>query len=96
MADVAQQSNVLEGVFAVTKANVGEFTSGKIVIAALASELKVTMSRARLISHNLEYHSRVREVRRDRARVDPRVTGLVVVALGLVTTGLIVIGVTLP
>ncbi|QCC60786.1 C2H2-type zinc finger protein [Natrinema thermotolerans] len=81
----------------VTEDDVDELTSGGIEIGDLAEELDVHRNEARLIAHQLGFYKRVREVWRDRerAQLDPRLGGLLVVALGLVTIGLLAVGVTL-
>ncbi|WP_455448335.1 hypothetical protein [Natrinema thermotolerans] len=82
----------------VTEDDVDELTSGGIEIGDLAEELDVHRNEARLIAHQLGFYKRVREVWRDRerAQLDPRLGGLLVVALGLVMVGLIAVGVTAP
>jgi len=82
----------------VTEDDVDELTSGGIEIGDLAEELDIHRNRARTIAHQLGFYSRVREVWRDRERasIDPRLGGVLVVALGLVTAGLVAVGVTVP
>ncbi|WP_435552723.1 hypothetical protein [Natrinema sp. CGMCC1.2065] len=82
----------------VTEDFVDELTSGGIEIGDLAEELDVHRNEARLIAHDLGFYKRIREVWRDRerAQLDPRLGGLLVVALGLVMVGLIAVGVTTP
>ena len=93
--DDEEQVDLPEGV---TENLVDELTSGGIEIGTLADELDVHRNKARWIAHDLGFYERVREVWRDRerAQVDPRVTGLLAVVLGLVPTGIITMGVTLP
>ncbi|SEQ28443.1 hypothetical protein [Natrinema salaciae] len=82
----------------VTEDLVDELTSGGIEIGSLAEELGVHRNRARTIVFDLGFYKRVREVWRDRERasIDPRIGGLLVVVIGLVTIGLIAVGVTYP
>ncbi|PCR89346.1 hypothetical protein [Natrinema ejinorense] len=82
----------------VTEDDIDELTSGGIEMGDLADELGVHRNRARWIVHDLGYYKRVREVWRDRERasVDPRLGGVLVMVLGLVTIGLLAVGVTAP
>lgn len=82
----------------VTEDLVDELTSGRIEIGELAEELDVHRNRARTIAFELGFYKRVREVWRDRerAQVDPRVAGLLVVALGLAFTGVLTVGAVVP
>ncbi|SEW09909.1 hypothetical protein [Natrinema salifodinae] len=82
----------------VTEDDVDELTSGGIEIGDLADELGIHRNRARTIAHELGYYSRVREVwrSRDRAQIDPRATGILVLLLGLVISSVAAVGVMYP
>jgi len=82
----------------VTEDVVDELTSGGIEIGNLAAELDVHRNRARTIAFELGFYKRVREVWRDRerAQLDPRVAGLLVIVLGLAFIGVITVGAIVP